>query len=63
MMLQILMVFPKSLLMASIEDKKKGEMERWFEPGWPLPRTLLSPLSLEVQSPEECHGCTVGKNL
>lgn len=57
------MVFPKSLLMASIGDKKKGEMEHWFAPGWPLPGTLPIPLSPEVQSQEECHGCTVPKNL
>lgn len=53
---QVLMVFPKILLMASIEDKKKSEVEQWSDPVWLFPRLSIIPFSLELQSREECYG-------
>lgn len=41
------MVFPKSLLMASIEDKKRGKVEQWSDL-----RISFMPVPPELQSQE-----------
>ncbi|PKU44558.1 hypothetical protein llap_5140 [Limosa lapponica baueri] len=49
---QVLMVFPKRLLMASIEDKKRGDEEQWSDPVWPFLHISFIPFPLELQSQE-----------